>query len=653
MDLLFKAYLQYYTISPNKFLGFMIFNKQSLYKLSKSRNIMQSSYAWYKKKHAKLSEGLRTEFETELQELDQALLANDREKADAGARKLEVFCDTHFKKSIFDYVKELVIALVLALAIATIVRQVWFELYEIPTGSMRPTFKEQDHLTVSKLSFGINTPLQTSHLYFDPNLVQRTGVLIFSGDGIPYIDATTKYFYVLPYKKRYIKRAIGKPGDSVYFYGGKIYAVDKEGKPLEEFLTAPWMQKLEHVPFLNFEGMTTASQNEIFFQQMNQPKGKLLPSRTGPAIGEVFNGKEWVKDQPAAQNTPHRTIKTYSDILGIRNFAMARLLTKQQLKLNPNINAEAIEDGVLYLELHHNPSLTYPATQFTRDGRGFGVILPGYSTVIPLQQQHLDAILDSMYTARFVVKDGQARRYDLGNDQFSPTSPQFAGIPDGTYEFYYGKGYKIGFGGITSELPADHPLYKKTPENIQKLFNLGIGLDTGYVPSAKNLHLPQRYAYYRDGDLYLLGAPILKKDDPVLVSFQEQEQKRVDAGTSSRPYVAFKDYGPPVNDKGEYDVDFIRTFGVTVPDKHYLVLGDNHAMSSDSRVFGFVPEDNIQGAPSLIVWPPGDRIGPPAQKPYQIFTLPRMIMYAIILTIAAIWYALHRRKLKQPIFKKL
>ena len=631
----------------------MIFSKQSSYKLSKSRHIMQNSYAWYKKKHAKLSEGLRSEFEDQLQELDQALLANDREKADAKARQLEAFCDAHFKKSIFDYVKELTIALVLALAIATIVRQVWFELYEIPTGSMRPTFKEQDHLTVSKLAFGVNTPLQTSHLYFDPNLVQRTGVLIFSGDGVPYIDATTQYFYVLPYKKRYIKRAIGKPGDSIYFYGGKIYAVDEEGKPLDEFLKAPWMQKLEHVPFLNFEGMTTASQNEIFFQQMNQPKGKLVPSRTGPTVGEVFNGKVWVKDQPTAQNTPHKEIKTYSDILGMRNYAMARLLTKQQLKLNPEINTEGLGEGVLYLELHHNPSLTYPPTQFTRDGRGFGVTLPGYSTVIPLQQQQLDVILANMYTARFVVKDGQARRYDLGNDQFSPTSPQFAGIPDGTYEFYYGKGYKVGFGGITSELPADHPLYKNTPDNIQKLFNLGIGLDTGYTPSAKNLHLPQRYAYYRDGDLYLLGAPILKKDDPILVAFLEQEQKRVDAATNSRPYVAFKDYGPPVNDKGEYDVDFIRTFGVTVPEKHYLVLGDNHAMSSDSRVFGFVPEDNIQGAPSLILWPPGDRIGPPAQKPYAIFTWPRMVVYAIVAAIAAIWYALHRRKLRQPIFKKL
>lgn len=635
----------------------MFFSKQPTeYSINKSRQIMHSSYGWYKKKGNTLNSDQRTSFEQDLQQLDQALLAKDRSTANTLAHKLEEFCNIHFKKSIFDYTWELAVALALALAIATLVRQVWFELYEIPTGSMRPTFKEQDHLTVSKLAFGINTPLQTDHLYFDPNLVQRTSVLIFSGDGVPYIDADTTYFWLIPYKKRYIKREIGKPGDSIYFYGGKIYSVDKEGKPISDFLTAPWMQKLEHIPFLKFEGNISApTSNQILFSQMNLPKGRLILSKSGAISGEVYNGKEWIKDQSSAQNSPHQEIKTYSDILGMRNYAMARLLTKQQLQQNPDINSQELEEAPLYLELRHTPSLNYPTAKFQRENRGFGVLLPAYTTVIPLQKQHLDAIMNSMYTARFVVENGRARRYNLESSLFESGSPRFEGVPDGTYEFYYGKASKVGWGGITSELAEDHPLYSRDPANIQKLYNLGIEMDTEYSPSSKNQsRFPQRYAYFRDGDLYLLGTPILKKDDSVLTAFQEREQKRVEQATTTRPYVAFKDYGPPLKDNREYDIDFIRTFGITIPEKQYLVLGDNHAMSSDSRVFGFVPENNLQGAPSLIIWPPGDgRLGAPAQKPYPIFTFPRIIVYAILLLIAAIWYAIHRRNLQRPIFKKI
>ena len=83
------------------------------------------------------------------------------------------------------------------------------------------------------------------------------------------------------------------------------------------------------------------------------------------------------------------------------------------------------------------------------------------------------------------------------------------------------------------------------------------------------------------------------------------------------------DNGPPLKD-GKYDIEKIRTFGLKIPEKNYYVLGDNHAMSADSRAFGFLPEANLQGAPSLIIWPPGDRLGPPPQMPYRLFTLPRV-----------------------------
>lgn len=623
-----------------------------IYSLRKSRQILQTCYGWYKKKGDSLPVAERSQFETELRALDKAILDQDRPAADALARKLEAFCHTHFKKTLFTYTWEIIGALIFALVVATLVRQVWFELYEIPTGSMRPTFMEQDHLTVSKLSYGINTPLSTDHLYFDPKLVQRTSIVILSGEGVPIIDSKTLYFGVFPYTKRYVKRCIGKPGDTLYFYGGKIYGFDETGKEITELVESPWMQGLEHIPFLTFEGrVTNPSPATLLFNLMYQPIGKLKIAANGTLSGEVFNGKEWVRDQPNAQSKPHQEILTYSDVWGIRNYAMVRLLTKEQLPQELRSDVQALGEGVLYLELRHTPSLSYPSPKFLRGERGFAVLLNPYTTLIPLQQEQLDAILASMYTARFVVSDGHAAKYNIEGTKISSLSPAFPGVPDGSYEFYYGKLSRIGWGGITTLLPEDHPLYSRDPANIQRLFNLGIEMDVAFEPHQPQYYYPQRYGYFREGDLYLMGAPILKKNDPLLVAFHENEKKKEEASTALHPYVAFKDYGPPLKEDGSLDKAFIRTFGVKVPPYHYLLLGDNHAMSSDSRVFGFVPEANLQGAPSLIIWPPGNRLGPPMQKPYPILVLPRMIIWGIVALITALWYAIHRYKMKRSIFR--
>ena len=41
---------------------------------------------------------------------------------------------------------------------------------------------------------------------------------------------------------------------------------------------------------------------------------------------------------------------------------------------------------------------------------------------------------------------------------------------------------------------------------------------------------------------------------------------------------------------------------VTVPPKHYFVMGDNRDNSQDSRYWGFLPRDYVKGRALVIYW---------------------------------------------------
>ncbi|MBP7075290.1 MAG: signal peptidase I, partial [Rhabdochlamydiaceae bacterium] len=543
-------------------------------------------------------------------------------------------------------IRDFIIGIGVALFIAILIRQMWFELYEIPTGSMRPTFKEQDRVSVSKTDFGVNYPLTPGHFYFNPDLIKRSNTFIFTTENMDFADSDTVYFYIFPGKKLLVKRLLGKPGDTLYFYGGLMYGVDSLGNDISKELQLKELSKIDHIPFITFEGthtVTTASvipgvYSPVMIYQMNEPIARLYALSSTVARGELL--PRVTKDNPALR---------YDELWGIGNYANARLLTKEQVRILTDQDPSQMEEGLLYLELRHHPSLSgakmgYDELHRLRPQLGIS------TSIIPLQESHLKTLMQNLYTARFVIDKGFAYRYGINPKRYGNQTifPYLPGIPDGMYEFYYGKAYSVGWQGITHELPPSNPLYWFDIQRTQLFFNIGIEFDTRYNPQSKEQSIyPSRYAYFRDGDLYLMGAPVLSKDDPTLARFIEREEKRIT--TSRLPYQPFVDQGPPLLANGTLDVEKVKKYGLTVPPASYLGLGDNHANSGDSRQFGFIPEANLRGGPSLIFWPPGSRFGVPNQPGYSFFNPGRIVIWSLAALGFGIWGIVHRRRTRLPL----
>jgi signal peptidase I len=609
---------------------------QNFFSLRKSKKALRHLHRLYQRKEKTLDQYKKESIQGYLTSLREAILKKNAPEAKKMANELNAALARLIVKTPLDKLRDFLGGMGVALLIAVLIRTMWFELYTIPTGSMRPTLKEEDYLVVSKTDYGINVPLQEKHFYFDPDLVQRGSVVVFNGANMDIEDADTLYFYLFPGKKQFVKRLIGKPGDTLYFYGGDVYGIDNKG----ELIDLKEVNRVEHIPFIRFDGKVETSgivKNGVFspaiFHQMNEPVAKLSVTSIGTVAGEMLGNRTGA----------------YSDLWGMKHYATARLLTKAELqKIHPD---QKPEEGLLYLELTHHPTLS--GAQVVRDEYNrYRPELATSTSIIPLEARHIQAISEHMTTCRFTVKNGVAYRLGMNPKTYGAYLPTLPGVPDGTYEIQDGKAYKLPFptlpligiftNGFTSELPKTHPLYSQDPETIFKLYNLGIEFLKQYLPVAKGQKIvPSRYAYFKKGDLYLLGAPVILKDDPTLTSFLKREEERAAISTSVHPYSPFKDLGEPT-------LEEIAKNGIRVPEKMYMALGDNHAMSSDSRQFGFVPEDNLKGGVSFIFSPPGSRFGSVPQPSQPHATVPNLTVWALfLLTVGAISFY-HRKKLQRP-----
>ena len=119
---------------------------------------------------------------------------------------------------------ETVKVIVQALILALIVRTFFFQPFNIPSGSMKPTLLVGDFLFVSKFSYGY------SRFSFPFNFPIMTG-RFWAGDGPERGDVAV---FKLPRdpKTDYIKRVVGLPGETIQMVNGVLHingqAVERE-----------------------------------------------------------------------------------------------------------------------------------------------------------------------------------------------------------------------------------------------------------------------------------------------------------------------------------------------------------------------------------------------------------------------------------------
>ncbi|MEW5758283.1 MAG: signal peptidase I [Candidatus Omnitrophota bacterium] len=112
---------------------------------------------------------------------------------------------TNTKKSVIrDWVESIIIAFILAMVVRTFIVQA----FKIPTGSMRMTLIEGDHILVNKFIYGARIPLTDIRL---PKVREPK-----RGDVIVFLEPEEQ-------KKYFIKRLIGLPGETIEIKDGNIY----------------------------------------------------------------------------------------------------------------------------------------------------------------------------------------------------------------------------------------------------------------------------------------------------------------------------------------------------------------------------------------------------------------------------------------------
>lgn len=107
-------------------------------------------------------------------------------------------------------------AIVLAIILALVIRSFLLQAFQIPSGSMIPTFLEGDRVLVNKFVYGVRNPFN-NNVWIETGSPERWDVVVF--------------VYPVEPDKDFVKRVVGLPGETVAMVNGQLYI---NGVPTED-----------------------------------------------------------------------------------------------------------------------------------------------------------------------------------------------------------------------------------------------------------------------------------------------------------------------------------------------------------------------------------------------------------------------------------
>ena len=188
-----------------------------------ARQLLRETRKLQKKFKKKLEENEQKELQEAIDALTEAL--DKQEKLSLLTKDLEQLATRLFAPYRKSVTREYVESILIAVAVALLLRTFVVEPFKIPSGSMIPTLAIGDHIFVNKLSYGLWIPFSQKKLRFGAG-PQR-------GDVIVFINPTDR-------SRDMIKRVIGLPGDVIMVKNNALYI---NQKPIAQLKKRPFTYK--------------------------------------------------------------------------------------------------------------------------------------------------------------------------------------------------------------------------------------------------------------------------------------------------------------------------------------------------------------------------------------------------------------------------